>query len=110
MTNHSDTDPFETGLDGTDDHGADHVGHAETGAGGPDESGAEGPPTRRQWLVNPVALVVGVLYATLGAGVLVEEAWGDIDLTAIAGAGAVLSGLVVIFVLIRRSRSPLTAS
>ena len=55
---------------------------------------------RRQ--INPVALVVGLLYVAIGLGVLAERQWGGIDLGAIAGTGAVVAGIAVIVLIARR--------
>ena len=57
---------------------------------------------RRKVNINPVALVIGLLYATLGAGALADQAWGGVDLSAIAGVGAVVAGAAVIIALLRR--------
>jgi hypothetical protein len=56
-------------------------------------------PGRR---ANPVALVVGLLYIAIGVGVLADHSWGGADLGAVAGAGAIVAGIAVIVLLIRR--------
>ena len=52
--------------------------------------------------INPVALVVGLLYVAIGLGVLAERQWGGIDMGAIAGTGAVAAGIAVIVLIARR--------
>jgi hypothetical protein len=52
--------------------------------------------------VNPVSLVVGLLYVAIGLGVLADRRWGGIDLAAVSGTGAVIAGLAVIVLLLRR--------
>lgn len=52
--------------------------------------------------INPVSLVVGLLYVAIGLGVLAERQWGGIDLGAIAGTGAIAAGMAVIVLIARR--------
>ncbi len=64
----------------------------------PPNSRVERP--RRQ--IHPVSLVIGIIYVATGVGVLVERQWGGIDSAAIAGTGAIIAGLAVIFLIARR--------
>ena len=57
---------------------------------------------RRRLDVNPVALVVGLIYTAIGLGVLADRQWDGVDLGAIAGTGAIIAGLAVIVLLARR--------
>ena len=67
----------------------------------PNESSVDEVETRRRDM-NPVALVVGLLYVAIGLGVLAERQWGGIDLGAIAGTGAIAAGIAVIVLIARR--------
>ena len=68
----------------------------------PQESSVDDEVDRPRRHINPVALVVGILYVAIGLGVLAERQWGGIDLGAIAGTGAVVAGIAVIVLIARR--------
>jgi hypothetical protein len=52
--------------------------------------------------IHPVSLVVGLLYVAIGLGVLADRRWGGIDLAAVSGTGAIIAGLAVTLLLLRR--------
>lgn len=67
----------------------------------PTDRPAEGTERARRD-INPVSLVVGLLYVAIGLGVLADRRWGGIDLAAISATGAVIAGLAVIVLIARR--------
>ena len=68
----------------------------------PHESSVHEDADRPRRDINPVPLVVGLLYVAIGLGVLAERQWGGIDLGAIAGTGAIAAGIAVIVLIARR--------
>ena len=52
--------------------------------------------------LDPVALVVGLLFTFAGLAVLADRLWEDVDVTTITGVGVAVVGLVLAGAIIAR--------